>query len=155
LVDEAASRLSMELQSVPTEIDVLQRRLLQLQLAQRMLQHEEEAHAHERLLEVEAESAQIEKQLQDLRGPWEMEKCGLGDIQKVRERLEAVKVEYSRAWDEIRHMQQRGERPEERRFQALAALDGERQALEKRIAEAEAAGEGTATNGHRLLKKEV
>ena len=43
LVDEAASRLSMELQSVPTEIDVLQRRLLQLQLAQRMLAGEEEA----------------------------------------------------------------------------------------------------------------
>ena len=49
LVDEAASRLSMELQSVPTEIDVLQRRLLQLQLAERMLAHEEEEHALERL----------------------------------------------------------------------------------------------------------
>ena len=45
LVDEAASRLSMELQSVPTEIDVLQRRLLQLQLAERMLGNEEEEHA--------------------------------------------------------------------------------------------------------------
>ena len=53
LVDEAASRLAMELQSVPTEIDVLQRRLLQLQLAERMLQSEEEEHARERLAEVQ------------------------------------------------------------------------------------------------------
>jgi ATP-dependent Clp protease ATP-binding subunit ClpB len=156
LMDEAASRLSMELQSVPTEIDVLQRRLLQLQLAERMLRGEEEEHARERLAEVQFEIQQIEKQLQDLRGQWEMEKSGLGDIQKVRERLEAVKTEYSRAWDEIRHMQQRGEPPEEKRFQALAALDAERKALEKRIAEAEATGDGPAKgSGQRLLKKEV
>ena len=123
LVDEAASRLSMELQSVPTEIDVLQRRLLQLQLAERMLGHEEEEHALDRLAEVQEEIRQVEKQLQDLRRQWELEKSGLGDVQKVRERLDAVKNEYSRAWDEIRHMQQRGERPDEAQFQALAALD--------------------------------
>ena len=51
----------MELQSVPTEIDVLQRRLLQLQLAQRMLQNEEEEHALERLAEVEQEIARLEE----------------------------------------------------------------------------------------------
>ena len=165
LVDEAASRLSMELQSVPTEIDVLQRRLLQLQLAERMLGHEEEEHALERLAEVQNEIRQVEKQLQDLRRQWEMEKSGLGDIQKVRERLDSIKVEYSRAWDEIRHMQQRGERPDEAQFQALAALDVERKSLEKRIAEAEAAETTTGGGGgaggaqpkesSRLLKKEV
>jgi ATP-dependent Clp protease ATP-binding subunit ClpB len=155
LVDEAASRLSMELQSVPTAIDVLQRRLLQLQLAQRMLEKETEAHALERLAEIESEITQVEKQLQDLRSQWEMEKSGLGDIQKVRERLEAVKNDYNRAWDEIRHMQQRGERPEERQFQALAALDAERKVLEKRIAEAEAVGDGQVKDARRLLKREV
>jgi ATP-dependent Clp protease ATP-binding subunit ClpB len=155
LVDEAASRLSMELQSVPTEIDVLQRRLLQLQLAERMLGHEEEEHALERLGEVQDEIRQVEKQLQDLRRQWELEKSGLGDIQKVRERLDTVKIEYGRAWDEIRHMQQRGERPEEAQFQALAALDAERKALEKRIGEAEALGDSQPKEGSRLLKKEV
>ncbi len=157
LVDEAASRLSMELQSVPTEIDVLQRRLLQLQLAQRMLSQEEEAHARERLAEVEEEIAQIEKELQDLRGQWEMEKSGLGDVQKVRERLEQVKIEYHRTWDEIRNMQQRGERPDESRFQELAQLDAERKQLEAKIAQAEAAGEaeGVPKEGQRLLKREV
>jgi ATP-dependent Clp protease ATP-binding subunit ClpB len=155
LVDEAASRLSMELQSVPTEIDVLQRRLLQLQLAERMLRGEEEEHARERLYDVQAEIQDIEKQLQDLRRQWEIEKSGLGDVQKVRERLEVVKAEYTRAWDEIRHMQQRGERPDEKQFQALAALDGERKSLEKRIAEAEAQGESQPKESRRLLKKEV
>jgi ATP-dependent Clp protease ATP-binding subunit ClpB len=155
LVDEAASRLSMELQSVPTEIDVLQRRLLQLQLAERVLGHEEEAHARERLAEVQDEIRQVEKELQDLRRQWETEKSGLGDLQKVRERLESVKVEYSRTWDEIRHMQQRGERPEERQFQALATLETERKALEKRIAEAEAQGDGQPKEASRLLKREV
>jgi ATP-dependent Clp protease ATP-binding subunit ClpB len=155
LVDEASSRLSMELQSVPTEIDVLQRRLLQLQLAERMLGDEDEEHALERLAEVQVEIRQVEKQLQDLRRQWEMERSGLGDVQKVRERLEAVKADYSRAWDEIRHMQQRGERPEEKQFQALAALDAERKALEKRIAETEALGDGQPKEARRLLKKEV
>ena len=156
LVDEAASRLSMELQSVPTEIDVLQRRLLQLQLAERMLRSEEEEHALERLAEVQAEIQQIEKELQDLRGQWEMEKSGLGDIQKVRERLDAVKTEYSRAWDEIRHMQQRGEPPEEKRFQALA--DPRRRAQGPGEADRRGRGPGRrAGQGARgrLLKKEV
>jgi ATP-dependent Clp protease ATP-binding subunit ClpB len=155
LVDEASSRLSMELQSVPTEIDILQRRLLQLQLAERMLRSEEESHAQERLFEVQEEIATVQKELQDLRRQWEIEKSGLGDIQKVRERLEAVKVEYHRAWDEIRHMQQRNELPAEKQFQALAALDLERKDLEKRIAQAEAQGDNQPKEGTRLLKKEV
>ncbi len=155
LVDEAASRLSMELQSVPNEIDVLQRRLLQLQLAERMLRSEDEEHARERLFEVQEEIQNVEKELQDLRRQWEIEKSGLGDIQKVRERLDSVKVEYNKTWDEIRHMQQRGERPEEKQFQALAALDAERKSLEKRIAEAEAQGDGQPKEARRLLKKEV
>ena len=157
LMDEAASRLAMELQSVPTEIDVLQRRLLQLQLAERMLKNEEEEHALERLAEVEAEIAKVEKELQDLRGQWEFEKSGLGDIQKVRERLEAVKLEYDRAWTAIRHEQQQGVLPTEAQFQALAVLDREKKDLEAKIAQAEAAGEsdGKAKEAKRLLKKEV
>ncbi len=155
LVDEASSRLAMELQSVPTEIDVLQRRLLQLQLAQRMLASEDEEHARERLAEVQEEIARVEKELQDLRSQWEFEKSGLGDIQKVRERLAQVQVEYNRAWDDIRHMQQRGEPPHEKQFQALAALDAERKSLEQKIAQSEALGDSQPKDSKRLLKKEV
>ena len=155
LVDEASSRLAMELQSVPSEIDVLERRLLQLQLAERMLRQEDELHARERHAEVVEEISRLEKQRQDLRRQWEMEKSGLGDVQKVRERLEEARADYARAWDEIRLMQQHGDRPEEKRFQALAALDAERKSLEKRIAEFEARGDDEPKEAHRLLKKEV
>jgi ATP-dependent Clp protease ATP-binding subunit ClpB len=157
LVDEACSRLAMELQSVPTEIDVVQRRLTQLQLAKRMLASEEEEHARERLAEVEEEIATLEKELQDLRSQWEFEKSGLGDIQKVRERVAQVQLEFKRSLDEVHQMQQRGERPDESLYQKLAQLDSERKQLEAKITEAEAAGEadGKAKEAHRLLKKEV
>src|SRR5262249_59256276 len=59
LVDEAASRIAMENQSVPTEIDVVRRRLDQLRLAQRMLATEPEEHAVERLAAVEGEIAPL------------------------------------------------------------------------------------------------
>src|SRR3954447_19098133 len=66
LVDEAASRIAMENQSIPTEIDVVRRRLDQLKLAQRMLATEHEEHALERLAEVEEEIDGLEKKNQDL-----------------------------------------------------------------------------------------
>ncbi len=156
LVDEASSRLAMELQSVPTEIDVIQRRLLQLELAQRMLRSENEEHALERLAEVEDEIDRLKKEERDLRSQWEFEKSGLGDVQKIRERLAEVQTEYGRAWDEIRHASQRGERVEEKQYQALATLDGERKSLETRIAQTEAAGDvAQPKETRRLLKKEV
>ncbi|HWE40713.1 MAG TPA: ATP-dependent chaperone ClpB [Isosphaeraceae bacterium] len=155
LVDEACSRLAMELQSVPTEIDVIQRRLLQLQLAQRMLKAETEEHAVERLAEVEEEIATLEKELQDLRRQWELEKSGIGDVQKMRERVAQLQLEYDRAYAEIRHLQQQGVLPSETQFQALADIDRERKELERRIAEAEAAGDSQPKETHRLLKKEV
>ena len=62
LVDEATSRLAMELQSVPTEIDEVQRRLMQLELAARQLAEETEEHAQERLAEIEDEMAELRKQ---------------------------------------------------------------------------------------------
>ena len=108
LVDEASSRLAMELQSVPTEIDVLQRRLLQLQLAQRMLKAETEEHAVERLYEVENQIAEVEKELQDLRGQWEVEKLGQRNIHTLRADLETVKTAFKQAMDNLQQKQMRG-----------------------------------------------
>jgi ATP-dependent Clp protease ATP-binding subunit ClpB len=156
LVDEAASRLAMELQSVPTEIDVIQRRLLQLQLAERMLENESEAHAQERLVEVRDEIACLQKEEQDLRRQWEMEKAGLGGAQKMRDRRAELEMQYKQAFDDVRMMQQRGERPDERKYQELARLDLERKELEKRIEAAEAsAAQVPRDDARRLLKQEV
>ncbi len=155
LVDEACSRLAMELQSVPTEIDVLQRRLLQLQLAQRMLKNETEEHAVERLAEVEDEIHKIEKDLQDLRGQWEIEKLGQRNVTQLREDLEAVKIAFKQTMDAVQQKQMRGEVPREEEYQALAQKDAERKRLEAQIAQVEALGDGAPKDGHRLLKKEV
>ncbi len=155
LVDEASSRLAMELQSVPTEIDVIQRRLLQLELAQRMLRNEDEEHALERLAEVEEEIDKLRKEESDLRAQWEFEKSGLGDVQKLRERLANVQSEYERGYAEVRQAASRGDRVDEKRYQALASLDSEHKALEKKIADAEARGDGQPKDARRLLKREV
>jgi ATP-dependent Clp protease ATP-binding subunit ClpB len=156
LVDEAASRLAMELQSVPTEIDVLQRRLLQLQLAQRMLKNETEEHALDRLAEVEDEIHKIEKELQDLRRQWEIEKLGQRNVSTLREDLEAVKTSFKQQMDAIQQKQMRGDVPRESEYQALAERDAERKRLESQIEQIEALGEtSTPKDGHRLLKKEV
>jgi ATP-dependent Clp protease ATP-binding subunit ClpB len=120
-----------------------------------MLASETEEHARERLAEVEEEIARLEKELQDLRGQWEMEKSGLGDIQKVRERLASVQIELKRAMDELHQKQQRGERLDEAQYQQLYRLDAERKQLETKIAQAEAAGDEQPKGAHRLLKKEV
>ena len=67
LMDEATSRLAMELESVPGEIDEVQRRLVQLELADRQLAEETEEHAKQRRVEVQEEMAELRKKLADLR----------------------------------------------------------------------------------------
>ena len=155
LVDEACSRLAMELQSVPTEIDVLQRRLLQLQLAQRMLRNETEEHAIERLAEVEGEILKIEKELQDLRGQWEMEKLGQGNVTTLREDLQAIKASFKQQMDALQQKQVKGEVPREEEYQSLAKTDAERKRLETQIEQIEALGDSAPKDSRRLLKKEV
>jgi ATP-dependent Clp protease ATP-binding subunit ClpB len=155
LVDEASSRLAMELQSVPTEIDVIQRRLLQLQLAQRMLKNEDEEHALERLAEVEEEIDRLQKEEQDLRRQWETEKLGQRNVTSLRADLESVKTEFKIAMDALQQKRTRGEMPREEEYQKLAKLDADRKRLEDQIAQVEALGDAQPKETKRLLKKEV
>ncbi|MCA9198445.1 MAG: AAA family ATPase, partial [Planctomycetales bacterium] len=93
LVDEAASRLAMELESVPTEIDQVQRKLTQLELAARQLADEEDETAKDRLAQIETDMTDLRRELASLREQWEAEKLGLGDVQKVRQELDQVQLE--------------------------------------------------------------
>jgi ATP-dependent Clp protease ATP-binding subunit ClpB len=120
-----------------------------------MLRAETEEHALDRLTEVEAEISRVEKELQDLRGQWEVEKLGQRNISTLREDLEAVKTSFRLQMDNIQQNQMRGEVPREEEFQALAQRDAERKRLEDQIAQVEALGEAAPTDGRRLLKKEV
>jgi ATP-dependent Clp protease ATP-binding subunit ClpB len=154
LVDEAASRIAMENQSVPTEIDVVRRRIDQLKLAERMLANEQEEHAQERLAEVREEIAALEKENQDLTRQWELERSGLGNLTDLQARLAAVNERLRHVGDEIRATQARGERPE-RLFEEGAKLLAEQKELQAQVARAEAMGDGATQEGKRLLKKEV
>jgi dihydroneopterin aldolase len=109
LMDEATSRIAMELQSVPSEIDEVQRRLVQLELAARQLAEESEEHAKERLKEIEAESSDLRKKLADLRQQWEAEKMGVGSTQELRKQLDEVQLAFDQAGVQIKERQASGQ----------------------------------------------
>ncbi|MFN3160110.1 MAG: ATP-dependent chaperone ClpB [Rubinisphaera brasiliensis] len=159
LVDEAAARVSMELHSVPTEIDVLQRRLTRLELAARQLEEEQEEHAERERSDVRAEMEQVKRQLAELNEQWEAEKLGLGDVQGTRQELEQVELEYSQLEAAIREKQAFGQVVEESDYQQLFELDNKQKKLRERLAaEAEAEKETESTPEDprpKLLRTEV
>ncbi|HVT30264.1 MAG TPA: ATP-dependent chaperone ClpB [Lacipirellulaceae bacterium] len=157
LMDEATSRLAMELQSVPSEIDEVQRRLTQLELAARQLESETEEHAKERLAEIKDEMADLRKKLASLREQWEAEKMGLGDVAEVQRRMDDTRVRYDQQLAKIKEQQAAG-RVDETSYQKLYELDQEQKTLARLLEEAaakQAAGESADGKGRRLLRQEV
>jgi ATP-dependent Clp protease ATP-binding subunit ClpB len=158
LMDEATSRIAMELQSVPSEIDEVQRRLVQLELAARQLAEETEEHAKERLVEIEEESAGLRKKLASLREQWEAEKSGVGSAQELRKQLDDVQLAFDRAGVQIKDRQASGQPVGEDLYQQLYELDVKRKALQQRLEqEGQEQGREPAKGGStkRLLRREV
>jgi len=143
LVDESASRVAMELQSVPTEIDEVQRRLTQLELAARQLAEETEEVSRKQLEEIEAERDQLRRTLADLREQWEAEKAGLGDVRDLREELASVEHEFEQLETQIKEKQATGITPEEEDYRNLLALQQRRDTL---LASVEAENSESGTN---------
>ena len=139
LMDEAMSRLAMELESVPTEIDKVQRRLVQLELAARQLADESEVHAKERLKDIEEEITQRKEELRKLRTQWEKEKSGALDVHQLRSRLAEAELAYKNLSTKINEQQSRGQMPDESQFQQLFEFDQKKKELEKHVDEAEEA----------------
>ncbi|HHM12580.1 MAG TPA: AAA family ATPase, partial [Planctomycetaceae bacterium] len=133
LIDEAAARIAMELASVPTEIDEVQRGLRQLELAARQLQDETDPTARERLAEIEEEIAEQKRLLASLQEEWEAEKLGMGDIKKLRAEYDAVQLEFSRLERSIKEKQSAGLPVSEQEYQQLYELDVKRRQLMERI----------------------
>ncbi|MBM3488246.1 MAG: ATP-dependent chaperone ClpB [Alphaproteobacteria bacterium] len=88
LVDEAASRLRMEIDSKPEEIDELDRRIIQLKIEREALKRETDAAARERLTRIEAEIAGLEAESARLTQQWKAEKDKIAGAQKIKENLE-------------------------------------------------------------------
>ncbi len=155
LVDEAASRLAMERESVPAEIDVVQRRLRQLELAQRQLSEEGDESTESQLHTVEAEMEELRKELASLREQWEAEKLGLSDVQSVRQQLDQVEVEFQRLETQIREKQSSGTTVPESDYQRMFELDKQRQMLAKQMEQDETPQEPLETEKPKLLRTEV
>jgi ATP-dependent Clp protease ATP-binding subunit ClpB len=157
LMDEATSRLAMELESVPGEIDVVQRRLVQLELADRQLAEETEEHAKQRRVEVQEEMAELRKKLADLRQQWELEKSGLGDVQQIRKHLMNAELQCNQLAASIKEKQSSGVLVREEDYQKLYELDQNRKRLAEQLEklEAEPQGDKPAEGTRRLLRREV
>jgi ATP-dependent Clp protease ATP-binding subunit ClpB len=134
LIDEAASRLAMEKESVPEPIDSLQRQLRQLELVHRQLAEETEATAVANRSEVELQILDLQEKLAALRKQWQTEKAGLSDVQSIRKALDAAE-HYFRAFEsDIREKQSSGNPVPEDDYQRLFELDQERRRLENQLA---------------------
>jgi ATP-dependent Clp protease ATP-binding subunit ClpB len=133
LMDEAMSRLAMELESVPTEIDKVQRRLVQLELAARQLADESEPHAQDRLREIEREISQNKEDLSELWEQWEKEKSGALDVHQLRSQLVEAELEYKTLETQINSEQSKGRMVDESQYQRLFELDQRRKVIEKQV----------------------
>ncbi len=97
LIDEAASRLRIEIDSMPTEIDVIDRQLRQLQIEGQALQKEKDEASKERLSTLRAEMAEMTEQLSGLKARWESEKAIIGDVQRLKAELDTARLDGERA----------------------------------------------------------
>ncbi|WP_395666060.1 ATP-dependent chaperone ClpB [Methylocella sp.] len=97
LIDEAAARLRMAIDSKPEELDELDRRIIQLKIEQEALKKETDSGSKDRLSRLDAELAELEERSAALTARWQAEKGKLGDEQKIKEQLEAARTELAQA----------------------------------------------------------
>jgi ATP-dependent Clp protease ATP-binding subunit ClpB len=155
LVDEAASKLAMEKDSVPDEIDNVQRRLTQLELAHRQLIDENDSDAKQRLEEIQTEMSTLKQRLASLREQWETEKLSMIDVQKVRQELESIEHQFSQLDTEIKNKQSSGIPVTENEYRQLYELDVARKKLLSDIETADKTAGSASDNENRLLRENV
>jgi ATP-dependent Clp protease ATP-binding subunit ClpB len=143
LIDEAASRLRMEIDSMPAELDEVERRIMQLEIEREALRKESDAASRERLARLERELADLKETRTELAARWQQEKSAIQDVRAQRETLEQLRLEMERA-------QRAGDYAKASELQY-----GRIPELERQIAAHEQAGGGTAETAPRLLKEQV
>ena len=164
LMDEAASKLRIEIDSLPTEIDVVQRRILQLEIEQVALEKETDKLSAERLDALHDELAQLNASNAEMREHWEQEKQAIGAIRSLKEELEGLRTQVERESDlelaaEIRY----GRIPElERRIEDATAHLHQLQETKAMLKEevdaediAEVVGKATGIPMTRLMESET
>jgi ATP-dependent Clp protease ATP-binding subunit ClpB len=142
LVDEAASRIRIEIDSLPEEIDELERRTLQLEIERQALKKEKDEASRERLEKLSQELAEIKEKSSSLKIHWKQEKDLIEAMKKLKEKQDALKVEEQAA-------ERRGdlERVAEIRYGRLVEVSKETEKLAGELAEVQKTGQ--------MLKEEV
>ena len=142
LIDEAASRLRMEIDSKPVELDEIDRRIMQLEIEREALRKESDAASRERLGRLDEEIGGLKEQSQQLRRRWDEEKRAIAGLREVKQRIE-----------ETRHQIEEAERKAD--LETAARLRyGTLRELQQQLATQEQ-GLGELHRGQRLLKEEV
>jgi ATP-dependent Clp protease ATP-binding subunit ClpB len=142
LIDEAASRLRMEIDSMPVELDEVERRIMQLEIEREALKKETDNASRERLGKLEKELADLKEDKSHLATHWQQEKEAILTIRKLKEELEALR-------HEIEQAQRSGEyaKASELQYGRLPALEQKIKDQEARLAELQ--------RDKRMLKEEV
>jgi ATP-dependent Clp protease ATP-binding subunit ClpB len=143
LIDEAAAKLRMEIDSMPTELDETERQIRQLEIERQNLGKETDRASRERLQALERQLGDLAEKRDALRARWEQEKQVIEKIRELKGKLE-----------EVRHEAERAERAAD--FERAARLKyGETNELQRQLEEAQAKLRDLQEGGHQLLKEEV
>ncbi|OFV65599.1 MAG: protein disaggregation chaperone [Candidatus Syntrophoarchaeum butanivorans] len=97
LIDEAAAKLRTEIDSMPSELDEVERRIMQLEIEREALKKETDPASRERLEKLERELAELTAERDSLRAQWQMEKQAIHRIRRLKKEIEEVKMEIERA----------------------------------------------------------
>ena len=142
LIDEAASRLRIEIDSVPMEIDEVQRRVMQLEIERQALKKEKDKASVERLKKLEKELGDLKAEVREKTVKWENEKKAISSIREVKAQIEKTKQMMKEAEREVNYT-----RLAELQYGEMSRLESELKKEEERLAELQKIG--------KMLKEEV
>jgi ATP-dependent Clp protease ATP-binding subunit ClpB len=142
LIDEAASRLRIEIDSVPMEIDEVQRKVMQLEIERQALKKEKDKASVDRLKKIEKELADLKAEVKGKSVHWENEKKSISKIREIKERIEKTKQEMKEAEREVNYT-----RLAELQYGEMSQLEKELKQEEQKLV--------TLQKDMKMLKEEV
>lgn len=144
LIDEAAAKVKTEINSMPTELDEVTRRIMQLEIEREALKKEKDQASKDRLVSLEKEVAELKEEEKSLKSQWENEKEEAGRLTRINEEIEKVKLD-------IEDAQRKYDlnKLAELQYGKLASLEKEKAEEEEKIKNQASVG------GNRLLKQEI
>ena len=142
LVDEAASKLRIEIDSLPTELDEVQRPMMRLEIEREALRKETDSASRERLISLEKELADLKEESARLNAQWQQEKDAIQNLRQFKEVVEQVRYQIEQAQRVANY-----EQAARLQYETLAALENRISVAEESLA--------SDSHGNRILKEEV